>query len=337
MLFFHSKVILTFTLILMTSTISIANQDFGLLSAEWVQSESERLEEDRRVWIEEILETGANPNVTDEDGNTPLMMAVRHALDNEEDSDGWSEIVMALLEAGADPTLPSFKRGFLSNTTSTPLTEAMNRGSDHRITIALIEEILEMGIDPNFTNEDGNTLLMVAVRHALDNEEDSDGWSEIVMVLLEAGADPTLPFKRGFLSNTTTTPLTEAMNRGSDHRITIAMIEARDRLAQVLSSTDDESAHYNGGSSLKSYEPPETSVIRTETGHIVWTSRRGRNGISYYGTINSGSYYNGGSSLKSYEPPRFVFRSKSRSIEWWSRWSTDRNGRRYRYYYAIMD
>lgn len=138
MLFFHFKVVLAFTLILMTSTISVANQDFGQASAQWVQSKLEGLEENRRVWIEEILETNRDPNFTNEDGDTPLMIAVKYALDGDHNSDDWFEVVMALLEAGADPTLPSFQRGFWSNTTTTPLAEAMNRGN-HEITIALIE------------------------------------------------------------------------------------------------------------------------------------------------------------------------------------------------------
>ena len=139
MLFFHSKIILIFTLMLMASTISIANQDFGLASAQWVESELKQLEEDRRVWVEKVLETEIDPNFIDEDGNTPLMVAVRYAFDDDTYFDDWSEIVMALLEAGADSTLPSSQQRFFGNITTTPLAEAINTNSDHRITIALIQ------------------------------------------------------------------------------------------------------------------------------------------------------------------------------------------------------
>ena len=128
---------------LMASTISVAsvtNQDFGMASAEFVKEKLVKLEKDRQVWVEEILETETDPNFTDEDGNTPLMIAVNYALDDNTHLEGWSEIVNALLEAGANPTLPSSQQRFFGNITTTPLAEAINTNSDHKVTIALIEE-----------------------------------------------------------------------------------------------------------------------------------------------------------------------------------------------------
>ena len=50
------------------------------------------------------------------------------------------KLLMLLLEAGTDPTLPSSQQRFFGNITTTPLAEAVNTNSDHKVTIALIEE-----------------------------------------------------------------------------------------------------------------------------------------------------------------------------------------------------
>ncbi len=137
---FYFKIISIFTLISMTGTISAA-QRFGVTTTT-INNMRSTLGD--RAWIDEILEADIDPNITDEGGNTPLIVAVRHAFHDNYDSDDWFEIVIALLEAGANPSMPSFKRGWFRKTTITPLAEALNRDDTHRVTVALVQAKLRI-------------------------------------------------------------------------------------------------------------------------------------------------------------------------------------------------
>ena len=169
MLFFHSKMILIFTLMLMASTISVAsvtNQDFGIASGKWIESELRQLEEDRRVWIEKVLEAEIDISLTDEDGNTPLMIAVKYALDDNAYLEDWSEVVMALLELGADVTATD-------EDGNTPLAEAINSNSDHRITIALVEardRLSEASSSDNEDRDSDDRIIKVYNNYEKNNE-----------------------------------------------------------------------------------------------------------------------------------------------------------------------
>ena len=134
---FYFKIISIFTLISMTGTISAA-QGFGMTAAITTITEMRStLEETRanndRAWIDGILEAEIDPNITGEDGNTPLIVAVRYSFDEGYSSDDWFEVVIALLEAGADPRF----QGESSDTT--PFGEALNRNDTHRVTVALLQ------------------------------------------------------------------------------------------------------------------------------------------------------------------------------------------------------
>ena len=76
-------------------------------------------------WIISILEAGEDPNMLNEDGDSPLMLALR--FNN-------LGLTRALLQAGADPNLEVFiSEGLLGNRVTTPLLEAMNRDSSSKI------------------------------------------------------------------------------------------------------------------------------------------------------------------------------------------------------------
>ena len=119
-----------------------------------------------------LLDAGANPNVLDEDGVTPLWDAV--------DTGSAADIVKALLEAGADTNLD------IPGGEWTPLFLAVNKGDAETV-----KALLDAGADPNVLDKDGvTTLLHKAARH---------NTAEIVRILLEAGADPKVRTKDGKL------------------------------------------------------------------------------------------------------------------------------------------
>ena len=87
--------------------------------------------EDQYEWITNILETGASPNSRNESGYTPLIVAVSHVLNSpfiisRSEVNLWTELIMDLLEAGADPTLSLVIKGEEIN----PLTVATNHLTD---------------------------------------------------------------------------------------------------------------------------------------------------------------------------------------------------------------
>ena len=73
-------------------------------------------EKEATDWIVFILESGQNPNTLNEDGDSPLMLALRYNN---------LGLTVALLEAGADPNQ--------SDANTIPLLEAMNRNSSSEI------------------------------------------------------------------------------------------------------------------------------------------------------------------------------------------------------------
>lgn len=70
----------------------------------------------------------------------------------------------------------------------TPLMVAVSNCS-----LKMVQELLQMGIDPNIQDQDGHTALRMACSHLASSEG-----VEMVHLLLDAGADITIPDKRGF-------------------------------------------------------------------------------------------------------------------------------------------
>lgn len=120
-----------------------------------------------------LLDKGANPNLKNKYGNTPLMLA---ALECFIDYDG-SEIATMLLNKGADPN-------WKNNDDFTALIFAAQSSNEN---VAAL--LLNNGADPNLKNNDGFTALMYAT-----------GYNEptIVDLLLNNGADPNIQNEYGF-------------------------------------------------------------------------------------------------------------------------------------------
>jgi ankyrin repeat protein len=141
-----------------------------------------------------LLQQGADPNVRDREGYTPLMLTtdpeIIHALieaganlnvvsknkttalhENYQRPD----IVEILLEAGADPNIPS---------NNVPLFLALDQDE-----LATVELLLKYGADPNHVYGRGNTALEVVLNKKYAN-------IDLVKLLIQWGADVNHPTRR---------------------------------------------------------------------------------------------------------------------------------------------
>jgi ankyrin repeat protein len=115
-----------------------------------------------------LLDTGADPNIANRYGVTPLMLAR---------ANGDNTFVSLLLKAGADPNK-------ISPEGETPLMLAARAGK-----LDCIESLLEQGADPNATESwEGQTALMWAA---------AEGHAPVARRLLDAGADVNSKSKAG--------------------------------------------------------------------------------------------------------------------------------------------
>lgn len=131
--------------------------------------------------VRPLLKVGANANLADEIGWTPLHYAVARS--------GGEDTVRALLEAGADPNLPSTRPEpiFELPTGVTPTWLAGYRGH-----LRVLKRLLAGGGDPNVPNSNGESALFGAAR-SLANIN----LAPIVDALVAAGADPNHTNKQG--------------------------------------------------------------------------------------------------------------------------------------------
>ena len=151
--------------------------------------------------VELLLNRGANPNLKDERGVSPLRLAAEY---------GHLEVVNILLAAGADPNIKTKDYGNLA------LHAACSNGH-----IDIISILLEQGDHLNLKNRIGMTPLIMAARHGhddlvkmlieqgaiIDIKEKSGltalhfacvhGNGEMLPALLAAGADPNLKTSEG--------------------------------------------------------------------------------------------------------------------------------------------
>jgi ankyrin repeat protein len=165
----------------------------------------------------ELLENGADVNELDADGRTPVMAATRgnhvdtvralieagadvdirdDRLDNPflyAGAEGMLEILRLTIEAGADPTLTNRFGG-------TALIPASERGH-----VEIVQELLtRTQVDIDHVNNLGWTALLEAI--VLSNGDERH--QQIVQLLVDHGADITIPDKDGV------TPLQHAQQRG---------------------------------------------------------------------------------------------------------------------------
>ena len=190
-----------------------------------------------RQTAEILLEHGADPNIRNEDERTPLYSASKSAHN--------IEVVRALLEGGADPSL-GCSGSVLATEGDTPLHAAAEGGNAE-----FVRALLEAGADPDLKNADGETplhsvperdvfeLLLghgadpnarnekgeTPLHHASEEMISNDADAEMVNALLEEGADPNLSRSEDIIAGGGETPLHAAVGSGNVE-IVRALLEA---------------------------------------------------------------------------------------------------------------
>lgn len=145
-----------------------------------------------------LRDAGADFNIKDTLGQTPMMLAVLASS---------PKLVSAMLECGADATIPN-ERGV------TPLLQAVLNHKENGITSLL----LDAGIPPDPVSETGTTPLLAAA---------SRGRAQLVERLLEAGADPEVADYQG-IGLLTSAVL--AMEEGEGSEAVLAVIRDKSRV-----------------------------------------------------------------------------------------------------------
>jgi ankyrin repeat protein len=136
-----------------------------------------------------LLEKGAQVNMGNEGGETALHYAARH---------GHTKVMRILLEHGADPKSKGTGCG-------TPLQWAVRGGQRQSV-----KTLLDYGVDINQRGTDGETALSTAASEYPDivsflislgadvNTRADNDCTPLQRLLLERGADPTIPCDDGF-------------------------------------------------------------------------------------------------------------------------------------------
>ena len=122
-----------------------------------------------------LLDSGIDPNIRDNEGNTGLILASIGGRRHWRGS-GRDDIIRLLILYGADPNIKN-------NYENTALMQASSKGHKE-----IAELLLDNGADPNIQNDSGNTALIYA---------SNSGHTDIVELLLERGADPTIVNNKG--------------------------------------------------------------------------------------------------------------------------------------------
>jgi ankyrin repeat protein len=124
---------------------------------------------DRYLIVQFLLEKGADPNVVDESGETPLMTALEDYSSSGREAETRTKLASLLISKGADVNARD-SRG------DTPLLRAITW--DNPMAVRLL---LDKKANPNLADDEGNLPLVKAVKK---------GEVAMTTALLDAGADP---------------------------------------------------------------------------------------------------------------------------------------------------
>ena len=147
--------------------------------------------------VNQLMSAGLDPNDWNSRGYSPLHLAADLGL---------LDIVVALLEGGADPSIGTPEEGKGMGCGRTPLHFAADGGH-----LDVVTALLGSGADPNTVDFFGETALHQAA---------AEGHAEVLSALLDSGADRSLKGKEG------KTALDEA-NEGQHYEATMALLKAR--------------------------------------------------------------------------------------------------------------
>ncbi|MDE0448345.1 MAG: ankyrin repeat domain-containing protein [Spirochaetaceae bacterium] len=126
--------------------------------------------------IAALLDDGADPNLHDNDGNTPI----RNAILSINDPGSAADVVSLLLAADADPNVAG-----TGHDQRLPLhIAAYYHGDNPRLVVAL----LNAGADPNATDEFGNLALHIVTDQYYSDWQLADQVA-VIDIMIDAGAD----------------------------------------------------------------------------------------------------------------------------------------------------
>ena len=234
-----------------------------------------------------LEELGADPNIKDGNGDTPLMLPIRSS-----GSAFKPRYVSLLLRHGADPDTRN-------NKGDTPLTVLVSRsglvGSSfantyHDYPRAIIRSLVKHGADPDLRDGRGDTPLIRAAKHKEDI-------SPIMEALLAVGADPCLRDRSGRLAydHAQADGRMVLRNAGGypDYETGICVRDLREAEEREKELALDRTVRQQLQSCLKTagFEPGTPDGLfgpRTRAAVRAWQAAQGREGIEAAGYFAPG-------------------------------------------------
>ncbi|MBN1799043.1 MAG: ankyrin repeat domain-containing protein [Spirochaetales bacterium] len=151
------------------------------------------VEQEDSSLLSQLIVAGVDVNSKDDSGMAPVILAA---------SAGNREIVQQLIDAGADINSQEESEGFTACSMAVFLED-----------IGMLQFLLELGANPNIMNKQHKTPLFIAAE---------SGQTEIVKILIQAGADPHFINTRAYNQASNTNILIAAVM--SDNPETVQLI-----------------------------------------------------------------------------------------------------------------
>lgn len=180
--------------------------------------------------VKTLLRSGANPNISNASGVTPLMFAAMQPSRNGQRATCNLGLVSLLLQQGANVKAAA-KNGFtaLIGAATTPNLECvqtlLKAGSDVKAKtsqghtalleaamhgeVKIVVSLIQAGAELDGTDQNGRTALLNAVSNSVPGSSSMSPFETIAIVLLQAGANPNISDRNG------QSPLTLAAANGA--------------------------------------------------------------------------------------------------------------------------